>query len=106
MNFNKLAGMLLAAFERVDAEDLFTALSALPSDLLEVRKIGKNLLQDIPLVKILGSSYYLVVFTILRSTLVHKKSLLKKFKAKQTQFLILHWKHKKIGCTQIVDLKK
>ena len=73
MNFNKLAGMLLAAFERVDAEDLFTALSALPSDLLEVRKIGKNLLQDIPLVKTLGSSYYLVVFTILRSTLAHKK---------------------------------
>ena len=40
MKFNKVAGMLEAAFERVDPSDLFKALNALPSELLEVRQTG------------------------------------------------------------------
>jgi hypothetical protein len=40
MKFNKLAGILSAAFGRVDTYDLFTALSALPSELIEVRETG------------------------------------------------------------------
>ena len=40
MKFNKLAGILSAAFGRVDTYDLFTALAALPSDLIEVQETG------------------------------------------------------------------
>jgi hypothetical protein len=42
MKFNKLAGILDAAFGRVDPTDLFKALSTLPSELLEVRETGEG----------------------------------------------------------------
>ena len=41
MNFNKLAGFLNATFERVDPSDLYTALSTISSDFLEVRQTGE-----------------------------------------------------------------